>query len=207
MAEADTTPEITEDRRDAILHAALDVFAEHGFKGATIKTLASAAGLKSPALLYWYFPNKDELFRAVLLRYVPVLDDAELRAQPPADDPPEVFLAGLMRRVLSHFAEPEAAKAFWLMIREHRLLAEAGVSLSAARPGNVATIVTDYLRAQVERGVLRPHDPDAVVRLLVAQLNFALQSRTVALGLLPPPPDDETLIAETLEIVLEGLRP
>jgi TetR/AcrR family transcriptional regulator len=207
VADAELHPEVSEDRRDAILRAALDVFAEHGFKGATIKTLAAAAGLKSPALLYWYFPNKDELFRAVLLRYVPVLDDAELEAQPPADDPPEVYLAGLMRRVLAHFAEPEAAKAFWLLIREHRLLAESGVSLSAARPGTVATVVTEYLRAQVERGVLRDHDPDAVVRLLVAQLNFALQSRIVALGLLPPAADDETLIAETLEIVLDGLRP
>jgi AcrR family transcriptional regulator len=202
-----TEPEVTEDRREAILAAALDVFAQHGFKGATIKTLAAAAGLRSPALLYWYFPNKDELFRAVLLRYLPVLDDAELQAQPPPDDPPEVFLAGLMRRVLAHYAEPEAGKAFWLLLREHRLLIDAGISLSGARPGTLVTVVVEYLQTQVERGVLRPHDPEAVARLLVAQLNFALQSRVVPLGLLAPPPDDEALVAETLDIVLEGLRP
>jgi TetR/AcrR family transcriptional regulator len=200
-------PEPTEDRRDAILAAALDVFAEHGFKGATIKTLAAAAGLKSPALLYWYFPNKDELFLAVLWRYLPVLDDAELRAQPPADDPPEVFLAQLMRRVLSHYTEPEAGKALWLLLREHRLLIDAGISLGDVRGGTFVTVVTDYLRAQVERGALRPHDPEAVARLLVAQLNLALQSRVIPLGLLPPAPDDDALIAETLDVVLDGLRP
>ena len=207
MADVDTNDEVTEGRREAILAGALDVFAQHGFKGATIKALAAAAGLRSPALLYWYFPNKDELFRAVLWRYLPVLDEAELRAQPPGDEPPEVFLAGLMRRVLAHYAEPEAGKAFWLLLREHRLLIEAGISLGRARPGTLVDVVTSYLRAQVERGALRPHDPEAVARLLVAQLNFALQSRVVALGLVAPPPDDEALIAETLDIVLEGLRP
>jgi TetR/AcrR family transcriptional regulator, regulator of autoinduction and epiphytic fitness len=206
MTDADTDVEVTEDRREAILAAALDVFAQHGFKGATIKTLAAAAGLRSPALLYWYFPNKDELFLAVLWRYLPVVDGAELQAQPP-DDPPEVFLAGLMRRVLAHYAEPEAGKAFWLLLREHRLLIEAGISLGNARPGTLVDVVIDYLRTQVERGVLRPHDPEAVARLLVAQLNFALQARVVPLGLLPPPADDEALVAETLDIVLEGLRP
>jgi AcrR family transcriptional regulator len=206
VAETDTSDDVTEDRREAILAAALDVFVQHGFKGATIKTLGAAAGLKSPALLYWYFPNKDELFLAVLFRYLPVLDEAELQAQPP-DDPPEVFLAGLMRRVLAHYAEPAAGKAFWLLIREHRLLLDAGISLSNVRSGTFVDVVTSYLRAQVERGVLRPHDPQSVARLLVAQLNFALQARMVPLGLLPPPDDDEALVAETLDIVLEGLRP
>ena len=206
MLEEEPTADGTEDRREAILAAALDVFAEHGFKGATIKTLASAAGLKSPALLYWYFPNKDELFLAVLWRYLPVLSDDELTKDSP-DDPPEVFLAGLMRRVLAHYGKPEAGKAFWLLLREHRLLSQAGVSLSNARPGTLVDVITDYLRAQVERGVLRPHDPEAVARLLVAQITFALQSRVVTLGLLPPPPDNDALVAETLDIVLEGLRP
>jgi AcrR family transcriptional regulator len=206
VTDADTKVEVTEDRREAILAAALDVFAERGFKGATIKTLASAAGLRSPALLYWYFPNKDELFLAVLWRYLPVLSDDEL-AQDSPDEPPEVFLAALMRRVLAHYAEPEAGKAFWLLLREHRQLIEAGISLGNARAGTLVDVITGYLRAQVERGALRPHDPAAVARLLVAQITFALQSRVVALGLLPPPPDNETLVTETLDIVLDGLRP
>src|SRR6056297_1105985 len=43
---------------DAILRAALDVFAAHGFRGATLDQIAAAAGLSKPNLLY-YFPSKE----------------------------------------------------------------------------------------------------------------------------------------------------
>ena len=53
-------------RRAAILAAAFAEFAAKGFRGATIKSIAQAAGVQSPALLYWYFPSKEALFQAVL---------------------------------------------------------------------------------------------------------------------------------------------
>ena len=51
------------DRRTQILEAAFEEFSEKGFKGATIKSIAEAARLQSPALLYWYFSDKEALFR------------------------------------------------------------------------------------------------------------------------------------------------
>ena len=51
------------ERREQILKAAFEEFAAKGFKGATIKSIAEAAGLQSPALIYWYFPDKEALFR------------------------------------------------------------------------------------------------------------------------------------------------
>jgi AcrR family transcriptional regulator len=54
------------DRRAQILGAALKEFSTKGFKGATIKSIAREAGLQSPALIYWYFPDKEALFREVL---------------------------------------------------------------------------------------------------------------------------------------------
>lgn len=49
--------------------------------------------------------------------------------------------------------------------------------------------------------------PEGIAQLLVAQLNLALQTRVVPMGLVPPPPEDEALIAETLKIVLRGIDP
>jgi hypothetical protein len=50
--------------------------------------------------------------------------------------------------------------------------------------------------------------PEGVARLLVAQLNLALKTRVVtSMGLVPPPHEDEALIAETLKIVLRGIEP
>jgi AcrR family transcriptional regulator len=49
----------------AILAAARDEFAEHGLGGARMERIAERAGLDK-RLIYYYFGNKDRLFRAVL---------------------------------------------------------------------------------------------------------------------------------------------
>jgi AcrR family transcriptional regulator len=60
---ADTTS------RDQILDAAERLFASHGFARATVKDIGREAGVNS-ALLYYYFADKDELYREVLRRFV-----------------------------------------------------------------------------------------------------------------------------------------
>jgi AcrR family transcriptional regulator len=59
------------DRRARILHAALDVIAERGFRGASIKHIAERASLRSPALIYWNSKDKDALLEAVLHETAP----------------------------------------------------------------------------------------------------------------------------------------
>ena len=51
--------------RKAILAAAAEVFAEHGYRGTTNKEIASRVGITPPALLH-HFRNKDELLLAVV---------------------------------------------------------------------------------------------------------------------------------------------
>jgi len=58
--------------RDLILDAAERLFATRGYDGTTIKEIGAATGL-NPALLYYYFAGKDELYRAVLHRAVGAL--------------------------------------------------------------------------------------------------------------------------------------
>lgn len=67
----DTAPATEERQRDAdrsqatILAAARDEFAEHGLGGARVDRIAERAGLNK-RLIYYYFEDKDKLFRAVL---------------------------------------------------------------------------------------------------------------------------------------------
>jgi AcrR family transcriptional regulator len=51
-------------RRDQILDAALRVFAERGFHGATTRELAKASGV-SEALMFRHFPTKEHLYLAL----------------------------------------------------------------------------------------------------------------------------------------------
>lgn len=54
----------SDERRDHILAAALRVFAERGFHGATTRELARAAGV-SEALMFRHFPTKEDLYVAL----------------------------------------------------------------------------------------------------------------------------------------------
>jgi AcrR family transcriptional regulator len=54
-----------EARKEAIVEAVRDVFAEKGFDGTTTRELAKAAGV-SEALLYKHFPSKESLYAAML---------------------------------------------------------------------------------------------------------------------------------------------
>ncbi|HEV2231834.1 MAG TPA: TetR/AcrR family transcriptional regulator [Terriglobia bacterium] len=51
--------------RTAIMQAAERIFAEAGFGGARTEAIAAQAGVNK-ALLYYYFPSKDGLYRAIL---------------------------------------------------------------------------------------------------------------------------------------------
>lgn len=53
------------DTREAILAAARTVFAERGYDSASIRVIATSAGV-DPALVHHYFGTKDQLFQAAM---------------------------------------------------------------------------------------------------------------------------------------------
>lgn len=52
-----------DETRQRIIDAALQLFGEHGFDGASTRDIAAAAGVNAPALQY-YFESKEGLYRA-----------------------------------------------------------------------------------------------------------------------------------------------
>jgi AcrR family transcriptional regulator len=54
------------DRRDALLNAAAQLFADRGFAGVTLEELGAAAGVSGPAV-YRHFPGKAAVLAALLL--------------------------------------------------------------------------------------------------------------------------------------------
>jgi TetR/AcrR family transcriptional regulator, regulator of cefoperazone and chloramphenicol sensitivity len=52
-----------EETRQRIIDAAIELFGEHGFDGASTRDIAAAAGVNAPALQY-YFENKEGLYKA-----------------------------------------------------------------------------------------------------------------------------------------------
>ncbi len=62
-------------RRHAIVKAAAHLYARRGFQGASISDLAKACGT-SKALIYHYFPSKDDILYEVMAAHLDALVDA-----------------------------------------------------------------------------------------------------------------------------------
>src|SRR6516225_5714642 len=77
-----------EARPGEILDAALACFAEHGFAATRLEDVAHRAGV-TKGTLYLYFPNKEELFKAVVAQaLVPNLNVARRCSAKPTSASP-----------------------------------------------------------------------------------------------------------------------
>ncbi|CAN5815761.1 TetR/AcrR family transcriptional regulator [soil metagenome] len=157
------------DRRAQILEAAFEEFSAKGFKGATIKSIARAANLQSPALIYWYFPDKEALFREVLGTRIPLLravrDPASL-----LDLPPENVLPSIAKRYLSTFDSRATQRMARLLVGEAMRRPEVAEIFGNAVIQRVLGFLKSYMARQVELGRLRPHDVRASARAFIGML-------------------------------------
>lgn len=99
------------DTRSEILDAAAKQFAEFGYDRASIRGIASAAGVDA-ALVHHYFGNKEQLFLdAVAIPFDPLTVTKEIAAAPPESRGPQ-----MVRTFLSVWENPVArAPALALM--------------------------------------------------------------------------------------------
>ena len=193
-------------RRAQILRAAFEEFAAHGFSGATIKGIARAAGLQSQALIYWYFPTKEALFRAVIEAQVPYLQDAAA-GQALLDRPPEEVLPLLARGYLAIAHQPFAGRVVRLLIPEVLRRPEVADLMGPLIEQRVLGFLRTYLDRQVALGRLRPHDTRSSARMFLG--TFLVQ----ALGIVALPAlradglEDDQHVESGVALFLEGLRP
>jgi TetR/AcrR family transcriptional regulator len=115
--------------RDALLDAALTVFAAHGFEAASTRAIATAAGTHQPQINY-HFESKDALWRAAVDRLFERLDDGvrrHLADLPPANGQRAGFANGIrafvravaelpeLNRVMVHAATTPSDRLSWIV--------------------------------------------------------------------------------------------
>lgn len=147
----------TDERRDAIIAAAAELFREMGYERASMAAIAARVG-GSKTTLYGYFKSKEELFAAVMQAGV------KERAQrmvallaPPSEDVPallEQFGLAYLDLVLS----PEIVELSRLGIAEGANGA-LGPQLYAAGPGQGIRELADHFSAWSAEGRLKLADP------------------------------------------------
>lgn len=198
------TDEQTE-RRSQILQAALNEFATKGFKGATIKSIAEAAKLQSPTLIYWYFPTKEALFKAVLEEQSPLM---RATADPTMlfDLPPETVLPLIARGYLSTLDQPTNQQVFRLLLSEMMQRPELATTISNQFMPRVLGFLRQYLQQQITTGYFRPHDTRVSARAFMGMLIPQAMGKFAFEILRAEGLSDEEHIGTVVEIFLRGLR-
>ncbi|HYY89227.1 MAG TPA: TetR/AcrR family transcriptional regulator [Chloroflexota bacterium] len=198
--------EMSRGRRGQILHAALHVMAEHGFRGASIKRIAERAGLRSPALIYWYFKDKDALFEALLDEMAPFLGEVAA-AEPHLDRPPERVLGQVASAFLRALGQPDVARLARVLLSESARHPAAAAFFARRGPLVVLGFLERYLARQVELGRLRPHDPRSAARSFMGMLIVYVLGHEIFPDVAAGFPPAETYAGQVVALFLEGLRP
>lgn len=165
-------------RRTAILHAALELFAEHGYDETTVTQITERAGM-SRRLFFYYFESKDDILfevntaALVLLEEVvegqpPELSDLEAAAESwKTFDPSDLDIGdrSLRRNIVVQLRKAAESspllrgKEYELHLAYQRAVAEGlgrrrGLAQPDAAAVTAATIAQSMMHAVVDRWVL-----------------------------------------------------
>ena len=105
-----TKTRIQKENETRILTAALDVFSENGFRGATLDRIASMASMSKPNLLY-YFKSKEDIHVALLTGLLDVWL-APLREISPQGEPAGEIGSYIRRKLESSRQFPRESRLF-----------------------------------------------------------------------------------------------
>jgi len=190
-------------KQQALLHAALEVFAEVEFERGTTAEIARRAGC-SESLIFRYFGDKQGLFEAALVRHLDEMTSvAEERLNAALPDRVEEYLAQLT--VVRRRMAPSSTAA-WSFFG--RALADPDFSHRTYRPAHErrVALIVDGLRVYQERGQIRSDvDIDIVGEILAYTIGLG---ETLQPRLLGESPQRRRLLAEaTIGIVMVGIGP
>ncbi len=194
------------EKRRAILHAAVRVFAEKGYHGCRIADVARAAGV-AYGLVYHYFRNKDELLESVFAEQWAILINA-LKAIDEGPGTAADKLAGVCGFVLDVYkTAPTAVRVLILEVTRTPNALRAG-----STPQTFAAaveILAELVRRGQERGELR-RDVEPVVAAAAVLGSIEMTLPVLVMGLVRPPGPSEDEIdrvkAQLVAMVLAGLR-
>jgi AcrR family transcriptional regulator len=199
----------SDERRKAIVQAAVPLFARKGFAGTTTRELAEAAGI-SEALLFRHFPSKELLYREIVrlgCEGDPALEQLD------AAQPSTKTLVGMVRFMVRHFLLGDEADcgAFdsRLRLALHSFLEDGDFArqLFETLAERVIPIFEASLAAAVAAGDVAPRCDAPANRFWFAQ-HVAVMMAFAALpasGCVPYQGDLNDLVEDASAFILRGV--
>lgn len=133
--------------QDRILDAALEVFSERGFDGATVRQIAAKVGVTDPAL-YAHFKGKKEIFEALMREAGPDLLASVAGGEGLGQLPARTAIPKMFSAIVEAWAAPRARAFTSLILR----MGPDGIGKAL---GEVSTRLLPVFCAWQARGELR----------------------------------------------------
>jgi len=197
---------LIENKRGAILEAALDFFSRYGLHGTSIDEIAARADVSKSNLLY-YFSSKEDLYVA-LLHDLLLLWMEPLLAFSAEQDPVDAIKSYVRLKMVNSRDHPAASRLFCLeMIQGAPLLRddiERMVRLAVEEK-------SDVIRAWVASGKLGPIDPHHLIFALWAMTqhyaDFGVQVQSITGKTLDDAAFFEQAVENVQSLILRGILP
>lgn len=193
------------DRRQQILEAGLQVFAQQGFEPATTKEIAKRAEVNQ-GLIYFYFVNKADLFLTVLDQYTQeALAQLDFGPAKASTELPETTLPLLLERILSVLNTPQCVNLLRIMdVAQMQQPLKEGQQGVRALGEHIMKGLKDYLDIQIARRTLAHIDTELVAHLMTRMLIATILTRQNSyLAHIPP----HTVAQTIAHIFVQGLLP
>jgi TetR/AcrR family fatty acid metabolism transcriptional regulator len=196
-------PDAEPEKRRAILHAAVKVFAEKGYQGCRIADVARQAGV-AYGLVYHYFRSKEELLESVFAEQWTIFGRS-VRAIADGPGPASEQLASICRFAVDVLrTAPEAVRVLLLEVARTPDALRAGSTRETFE--STLGIVAEVVRRGQAGGELRREvDPVVAAASLLGTLELTLTGMLV--GVIPATADEdvERVKAAVVEVVLGGI--
>jgi AcrR family transcriptional regulator len=195
----------TEEKKNAIIAGATEVFLERGFEATSMSHIATASGLTKPTL-YSYFASKESLFAEVMKHVATnALSDAfgQLDKERTLDEALKVFGENFISTML----QPELIKLRGIIMSEGSR-SELGALLFSQGISSGINHLAAYLSFHMQNGILCNARPETAAAHLMGTLESEYQNHF--LGIEKNPPSREKIrksVEDAVAFFLRGYAP
>lgn len=158
------------DAREAILAAATDLFAKQGLEATSIKAIGAAAAV-NPALLYYYFADKNALYLAVIERMVVQLPGQLIETAKQAESPASGLAAIIRRQAEVFLQQPLLPRLIARELADHE--ASHATPLLREHARRLLAMISGLIRAGQDAGEFRRDlAPELAAVSVISQVNW-----------------------------------
>jgi len=197
---------LSDDRRAAILQAAAEEFSLHGFDGASFARIIERSGLSKGAM-YYYFENKEDLYRTVLLQAIgPLVTLWE--SVPQAQTAAEFWagLADLLRRSFRFYEENPLAMGLGKSLVRLMTSGQHNAPVAELR-AKAEQWTRDFFRRGRAVGALRTDLPEELLVPMILKMDEAMDAWFVEHWGEMEPAEMERIGGLLLDLVRRVLEP